>query len=301
MTILNIENDGFHPQLIILFRFVAKSKSVSENELLESCSVDDGKRLRSCLTRWTQLGLFTNSENSISINDSFAPNKKESIDNITNRLPSVCREILLTPEYCLPLWSQDDRTQREYLEQNVGTCADFVRAISWLLSQDIYTFKNTWENHVADLEKLQVTSGKWIFANDTRFNGLRFWARYVGFAIGEGSSFFIDPTSALRQVIPTIFQDTRDLRASQFLEALSMHLPVIDSGSFRNEVEEAIKKSRPRPNHLSMSLSYALRRLELDQVIALDSRADTGDTLSLTGKDDSTWRTFTHVRLQGQN
>ena len=49
-----------------------------------------------------------------------------------------------------------------------------------------------------------------------------------------------------------------------------------------------------------MSLSLALRRLSLDNVIRLEGRADAGSSYSLTGRNYRTWLGFESVRWVGE-
>ena len=136
--------------------------------------------------------------------------------------------------------------------------------------------------------------------NDTRWTGLRFWARYLGFATGEESSFFMDPTIAVRAQLKMVFQVQESLTASEFVDRLSARVPVLDTGNYRIEVEQTLKLETwhpPSVGHLSTSLSFALRRLQKQGILSLESLADAGSRLALTGHFERTWQDFTHVRL----
>ncbi|WP_395994483.1 protein DpdG [Chlorobium phaeovibrioides] len=115
-----------------------------------------------------------------------------------------------------------------------------------------------------------------------------------------GGGFRIDPTTAVRDVLPSIFTTESTLSAKDFLESLANQLPVLDFGEYRKKVESSLDSSKWRPpaeNHLSMSLSFALRRLILADVISLDGRADAGDSFRLTGRQGGAWIGFESVRL----
>jgi len=91
--------------------------------------------------------------------------------------------------------------------------------------------------------------------------------------------------------LPAIFESRTDLSAQEFIMALASSLPVLDFGQYRSAVQEVMNPTVWRPpenGHLSMSLSLALRRLDLDNVIRLEGRADTGTSYRLTGRNHRT-------------
>lgn len=216
--------------------------------------------------------------------------KKESLDDFTNKLPSFCRNLALEERNALPLWGE-----------STAVAADFVRGIAWLLAQNIYGFPTTWTG-AESIENEQIVGGRKIFQNDTRWTNLRFWARYLGFASGDGGSFINDPTSAIRDELPLIFGTQKELPAKDFLSALSIRLPVLDYGVYRKDVEGSLSMTtwrKPTEGHLSMSLSLALRRLDLSATIKLAGKADTGSSFRLTGRNYRTWVGFESVIWDG--
>lgn len=299
MSILNQANDGRHSELIVLFRAIAHFGPTKAEELLQNCSANsDSPHSRGALSRWTELGLFVEKDGVVTLTPSISRKRGESIDVLTNRLPSYCRRFILETIHCLPLWPEGGR---EPSEDRTGRTADFARGMAWILGQDIYTFQSSYAE-VETLDRQQITGKKFIFLNDTRWNGFRFWARYLGFASGDDRTFLIDPTVAIRGELQSIFENSTEIPAEAFLKELSNRLPVLDRGIYRKEVEAILderKWRRPPEGHLSMSLSLALRRLQLDNTIALDSKADAGQSVALTGKGFRTWSRFTHVRFLG--
>ncbi len=295
MTILNSTTDGLYPELISIFRAVAHSGSLDRTAVIDLCSrgiQGDSARLRSVLKRWTDLGLFEMSAESIQIAEQFGKKKRgESIDEITNRLPTACRTLMLNAKNCIPLWGESP-----------GISADFVRGTAWLLAQDIYELPKVWVGGAEDLHNVQIAADMKIIENDTRWNPLRYWMRYLGFATGDGTAFQIDPTIAIKAELPTIFKDRPDLSAHDFITALASRLPVLDFGQYRLLVEDILSKEcwrQPDNIHLSMSLSLALRRLDLDNVIHLTGQADAGTSYRLTGRNYRSWIGFESVRWIG--
>jgi len=93
---------------------------------------------------------------------------------------------------------------------------------------------------------------------------------------------------AIKTELPRIFDSSKkELPAKDFLDALSAHIPVLDNGVFRMDVEGKLNTTtwrKPSDHHLSMALSLALRRLELSNEIKLAGKADAGSSFRLTGK-----------------
>ena len=250
-------------------------------------------RLRATLTRWISLGLFADAEGKVKLN--FAPGRAESAEEFAQRLPAICRRLLLESEHALPLWPNDGIVS----EENIGRSADLCRGLAWCLAQDIYTLPSIYGD-VEDMVRSQVQVGRFIFLNDTRWSGLRSWVRFLGFATGDDSGLFFDPTIAVRAQLKEVIQEKESLPAAEFVARLAARLPVLDKGIYRTEVEQALKPETWRPpssDHLSSSLSFALRRLQKQGTIALESMADAGSRLALTGQFGKTWQDFSHVRL----
>jgi hypothetical protein len=296
MTIINYASDGLYPELIVIFRVVAHLGSIDSKSIFDVCYpgvVDEPTklvRLRGALSRWTELGLFEANNGVVKISEGFQKGKRETVNDFAGRLPSFCRTLLLDDQNCLPLWGESQ-----------GVAADFVRGGAWLLAQDIYGFPTAW-SYVEPKQNAQTSTEKKISENDVRWNGLRFWMRYLGFATGDSGSFQIDPTVAIKAELKRIFESRSEIPAREFLDLLATRLPILDFGRYRKEVEENLNSTRwrkPAEGHLSMSLSLALRRLALDNILRLEGRADAGSSYRLTGRDYRSWVGFESVRWNG--
>ncbi|REE06569.1 hypothetical protein B0G71_8249 [Paraburkholderia sp. BL27I4N3] len=303
MTVINQAGDGLYSQLISLARAVAKYGPIAKEDLLAMCALpttDEGAdpvitRLRMTLTRWTQLGLFVDDDSGIGL--TFDTDRAEPSDEFSDRLPAMCRSHVLKAENCTPIWAPSN----EKTEDGAGRSADFVRGIAWSLMQDIYTLPGATEE-IEALETAQIESPRFVFMNKTRWPGFRGWGRFLGFATGNDSTFLLDPTEAVRAELSAILEPKQAVAADEFVNALAKRLPVIDRGQYRRQVEDVLRANvlrRLPDDHLSMSLSLALRRLSLDGTIALENKADAGVSLALTGRGYRTWDRFTHVRLVG--
>ena len=298
MTITNHASDGLYPELISLFRAVAEHGPLRRDELIRICTTSiDNTRIRSTLTTWTDLGVFSKQGEDIDLGPRFVRKRGETLEDRTEKLPAVLRGLLFDSRHALPLWPASG----EITDEGTGPTADFVRELSWTLAQDIYSFPfDSTEDQAVSLESRQITPGKFIFKNKSRWSGVGFWARYTGFVAADRGC--IDPTSAIRAELGAIFAGARVLSAGAFLRELSARLPVLDFGIYRNEVERALKPAvwrRPPEGQLSTSLSFALRRLQLDRVIELSLPADAGESLTLSGRNFRPWHRFSQVEFQG--
>jgi hypothetical protein len=289
MTILNYPSDGLYPEVIALARVAAHEGPIDEQTLLRIVRVYErnSDRVSGGLSRWSKLGLFDRDGERVELSKAFSRKRGQSLDEWTSQLSDVFRMLALKESNCLPLWGTEQ-----------GLSADFVKGIAWLLAQDVFQLPRAWKGGIEALEDAQI-KGEKIIQNDTRLNGLRFWARYCGFATGGSRSFFMDPTAAVRAAIGCMYNDAKTLDAKSFLTELAANLPVVDGGKYRNEVEAQLERSAwraPPAKHLSMSLSFALRRLEAEKRILLEAKADAAEAYFLSGSDYRTISRFTHVR-----
>lgn len=311
MSILNRENDGLHPIVLTLAGIVAREKVISRDELISICvphassemeaekDSEKGKvkglasRARATFARWVALGLFIENDDQVRLRVDLA--RGESTDVFTDRLPTICRRLALQQMHALPLWPSDGSIS----EEATGRTADLSRSLAWCLAQDIYALPSAYDD-IESLITAQVQPGRFIFLNSTRWQGFRPWARFLGFATGDDSSFFCDPTVAVRAELKEVIQRDELLPAMDFVLRLASRLPVLDFGDYRLEVEQVLKSetwAAPAASHLSTALSFALRRLQLQGVISLVALADAGSKLTLVGQGGRAWESFTHVRL----
>jgi hypothetical protein len=304
MTILNLQSDGLPSVMITLAIAVNRQGEIFRDKLIEMCTppqvinaregdISSNARLRATLSRWITLGLFEESDGRVILK--FPLSDAEKNNKFNEYLSEICSELLFKNEHALPLWSNDGLVS----EENAGRSADLCRGLAWCLAQDIYTLPSNYSD-LEDLVRNQIDGGHFIFLNDTRWTGLRTWALYLGFATGEDSTFIFDPTIAVRSQLKKIIKEKESLPAGEFLSRLASQLPVLDKGIYRVEVEQRLKTRTwrsPPSDHLSSSLSFALRRLHKQGTIALETMADAGYRTALTGQLGRTWEDFTHVRL----
>lgn len=295
MSVLNIASDGYFNVLIALYKAICRFGPLSRKDLVYICSVgpdSDVKRLNQTLNRWIQLGLFVEQEEKITVADDLllsASRGKQKCPDLRD-LPGLLRRVLFREQNNQRFWDRE-RT----------LSADLTRGLAFLLAQDIYSAFNANREAIEHLERQQLTDKeKYVLQNDVRWNGLRSWGRYLGFLwIGEG--YWIDPTQALTEDLPLVFNNNSELTVADFVQRVGTVLPVLDDGDYRHQMETALDPaewSRPAHEHLlSTSLSRALWRLRAANILVLDKRSDTGDSRTLQGRNSREWLTFTHLRL----
>ena len=287
-----MSSDGLFNVLIVLTRAIMRFGARSRDELLKACGADlkavDPKQLNQTLNRWTELGLFGSEEGVVAIREAYRGRLGRSADNAETHLPKIIREIALSPQNNVRFWESDENRS-----------ADLSRGLSWILAQDVYRTDTGSHSKIGELEVAQVADvTKRILQNDTRWNGLRTWMIYLGFARG-GAQVTIDPTEALRGALPDIFESAESLPAPIFIEQAGKTLPVLDGGAYRVQLEAMLNPQSwapPADGHVSTSLSRAIQRLDREGIIAAELRSDSEGGITLIGCHGRTWRTVTHVR-----
>jgi hypothetical protein len=293
VSVLNQPNDGLFSVLIVLIRVLVRFGPKERNELILMCGAAadqiDSSHLTRTLNRWTELGLLSEEQEVITIAEPYRSALGKSAEVAEERLPGVARKVVMLPSNNLRFW-----------ESEGVKSADLSRGLAWMLAQDIYTLDSSvGQLAILENEQLLDSAKQTIFQNDTRRNGLRAWMPYLGFA-REGANWFVDPTDALRDVLPQIFETREELSGPDFVSRAARVLPVLDGGAYRTQVEAALKESAlplPRIGLLSTSLSLALQRLDRTGAITLLRRSDTDGGVSLTGSNRRTWREVSHVIL----
>jgi hypothetical protein len=172
--------------------------------------------------------------------------------------------------------------------------------LGWSLCQDIYTLPTSW-NEIYDLFAYQVVPGRAIIQNDTRWAGLKDWARFLGFAEESSAGIFFDPTAAVRSEMKNFMKCGEQTPADEFISQLASRLPVLDTGLYRIEVEQGLRPeawSAAPTGYLSTALSFAMRRLQKQNIIDLRTLSDSSSKLTLTRQGGRAWDSFTHVSLK---
>lgn len=296
MSILNRPSDGLFNILIAALRCLLVHGAMPRDKLLNVCSppsaVDGQEQAGQTINRWVQLGLLKDESGKVSIDTKQSKHiSKGKSDNAM--LARVIRKLIFLPENNERFWESEN-----------NRAADFTRAVSWMLAQDVFSFDMVGHADVQRLEIEQLGQDCAAFKNDTRWTGFKSWATFLGFGwIGRFPSnvFVIDPTDAVRDSLPDIFEKAKELQQGEFLGKLAAALPVVDGGTYRAQVEEKIdlkEWAAPGEGEISTSLSRALMRLHEAGEIVLDDRAD-AKKRSLLGRGKRRTRNISHVLWTG--
>ncbi len=290
MSLLNLPSDGLYTVLIVLVRALVRLGALPRGDLLVACGSGldavDPKQLNQTLARWTQLGLFATEGEQVALAPAHASALGKTSEQAEAHLPKVARTLVLLPENNARFWGAE-----------ASKAADLCRGLSWLLAQDVYSINTSNHDAIAAMEIEQLTEARCVFQNDTRWTGIRAWMPYLGFA-RDGARMTVDPTVAVRDALPEVFDMGPTLTAVQFIEGLAKVLPVLDGGKYRKDVEEVLSPVRwrkPPDGQVSTSLSRALQRLEFEGLIALGRGSDAKEGITLTGVDGRKWREVTTV------
>lgn len=280
MSILNQASDGLPNVLVVLYDVLARSKRpIDRDELLETVAPkgvasEDGKQARQTLVRWVELGLFVQREDGIEL----LQRPKRRLDNdaaLIIEARNAARSRVLHPDNNQDLWATES-----------ARAADFTRSIAWVLAQDVY--RPLYANLEA-LERGQLADGTpALMQNNTRRSGLKAWGQFLGFLRPVlKSEIEVDPTVAVRDVLPELIQSGQGLPVVNFMDELALKLPVLDGGVWRRDV---LARLRPdvlpsmAEGQLSTSMSRALLNLMRNEEIFLENRADTRSGVVLTGQ-----------------
>lgn len=281
-----------HSVLVVIHNLICQEGPLPFQHVIELCSPEgcgDPTQVRQTLNTWVEFGLFTKSNDQmISFSKSLLKSEKTR-----NNLPKVARKLLLAPENNSNLW----------VAEGTGS-ADFTRSVAWLLAQDVYQAElASWSDAQLLLQK-QTNKSTTVIQNDTRWSGLKAWSQFLGFALSgkfPSGVLIIDPTDAIRDVLPDVFKQHTKMTADDFIAEIAKSIPVLDSGNYRKEVESKLVEhggwSPQDANNLSTSLSRAVLRLIHEGIIAGENLSDAGSRLRLVGRANKVIETFSHMRF----
>jgi hypothetical protein len=164
---------------------------------------------------------------------------------------------------------------------------DVPDSLAWLLTQDP-TAPLPFKGGVhAERIAQQLDPGDALrigLGNNSRYQNLVYWARYLGLAVRVGyrmsatntvDTVVPDPTEAIAARLPVVFQKDREISVQTFLQRLAAEISVIDGGTARRNFEVRIKSEfQPMEKRVSRSLSMALVRLRVRRELRLDNFSD---------------------------
>lgn len=294
MSLLNRTSDGMPSVLIVVHNLLAQEGPMPIQQIIDLCapeSCGDASQVRQTINTWVRLGFFGKSEDEkVSFSKAISKNEKAR-----EALPRVARRLVLSPDNNANLWTAEG-----------GGSGDFTRSLAWLVAQDVYKTELVGWPQTQKLVQRQLGRDI-IFQNDTRWPGLKAWASFLGFGwISKfpSGAFIIDPTEAVRDALPEVFNKRSKMTAEQFVRELAQSIPVLDSGDFRNGVESKLSEHgswHPQPEGcISTSLSRSILRLIHEGILVGENQADAGSRLRLIGHAQKEIETFSHLAFAGK-
>lgn len=298
MSLLNRPSDGFHSNLVVIYKLLLMEKSLPKDRIIALCAPstlyekEDPKHLGNTLRTWIKLGLFVESKDGISIN----PDVPKG-DLTPERLPAVARSTVLKRE-----------NNANFFDKEGSGSADFTRLLAWSLMQDIWEYDQTSDVVVALRLDKQTKYDDVFKQNDTRWPGFKAWSQFLGFSWvprHPNSKIEPDPTSAIISILPKLFTAGSTVEARELIQKLADAIPVLDGGEYRTQVEQRLGETSgeyswcPLPPHqLSTSLSRALLRLREGGAVDFILRDDFETLLSLTGRDRRVVEKVSHFTIK---
>lgn len=200
--------------------------------------------------------------------------------------------------------------RRHILSEDLNTAAwgsqegarDLTNALAWFLTFGPAEAPARMEGELPSVKSQQEVdfgprhgdddASGWPISNSTRWNAFQRWACSLGFAWRSPAGRLMpDPTPAVRDSIPAVFERESTLDGRSFVTALGGQLPVLESGAYRRFVEENWSRSRELNGDLSAATTDALRRLETSGHLTFEDRADAPRVARVDGT------TFSHVSI----
>ena len=298
MSLLNMPSDGMPNVLVALYRYVLAVGPTPATKLIDVCAPDGvcrQDRAKATLNTWTKLGFFEREDDTVRLTPSLptAVRDRKSGEEVLGR---VLRELVLRADNNEPFWG------------SVGVhAADFTRGLAWCLAMDPLRLHGNGYDPVDRLENDTLPNDVEVFRNDTRWNGFKAWAVFLGFGwqarFPKAGTLVVDPTPAVRDVLPDVFAGAAEVTQRDFFARLRERLPVLDGGTYRTEVESKLTRTAWQPpgaGQVSASLSLTLLRLRNEGVIEFADRADpAAGRAVLTGRGGRVLTAASHVLFAG--
>ncbi len=134
--------------------------------------------------------------------------------------------------------------------------------------------------------------GGWPISNPTRWNAFQRWACSLGFAWSTPAGRLVpDPTKAIRDTLPRIFYEQKTIDGHTFVRSLGSQLPVLETGAYREFVQENWRRPAAEQQSLTAATTDALKRLAAEGHLVFDDRSDAPRISMVDGT------TFSHASI----
>ncbi|WP_419912720.1 protein DpdG [Candidatus Poriferisodalis sp.] len=246
-----------------------------------------------------ELGLVTIEGDDVQL----MPEVRKPAGDSAQAMASYIRRSVLAPELNTAEWGSQKGAR------------DLTNALAWFLQFPASAAPTGYEGGKRDAADLQTTdfgrrhaagrdaddeegdgAAGWPIANDTRWRTFRRWSCALGFCwLSPSGDLIPDPTRAVRDVLPDVFEGAKVLDGPAFVHALGRCLPVMETGEYRKFVNAHRADPPEGDGRLSFATTEVLKRLGTEGRIRLEDHADT-EKLTLS---DGT--TVSHVSLEAMS
>lgn len=190
----------------------------------------------------------------------------------------------------------------KFLEPDNKEVAQLFRGLAFILSAEVFApFKGesiTKENLDAKIRELFNDYP----LNDSEKGYFLEYCHFLGFLeLSSPSEYVIDPTKAVKNVLPYVFENDAQLEMKNFIDSLSELLPVLDGGFYKKSVENYLTERHGvsfGSKQISPALSHALQRISHEGAIRFESLSDDSSGMILNTPIDSRTISVVHFNRE---
>jgi hypothetical protein len=268
MGILNLTNDGLPSVGIAVSRYIAQFGPASRPDIVRDLappglSPAASDKVGHILNRWTQLGVFRESDGSFVLADDSV---RDEICESSNPLHPPLRAYVLSRVMAFA------SSPEAGVEKN--PVDDFLEAARWLLGSNPFTQPvHSWD---------QAQELNTPLVNNTRWPGFVEWMTFLGLAetFGESGWLLPNPAEAIGWFVPQLADGEPDVEWRPFIDRLGQILPLVPTN--------------PSGGSLPVVTSLALQSLSDEGRIRLRLESD-ASVVGLTHPSGNKHRDFSHV------
>lgn len=297
MSILNLTGDGYFTILTSIIAAVKDAGNSIEKpklfEILGQNYVKDPKHIRDTLRTWKDLGLFWENSDKVSINEHYFQKLPKRSKAGNSELQLLLLEVLMIDANNANLWTNKNSQNN-----------DFTRCCCYLLGKDIFFISSKTQLQIIQTvgeDGPNIEDPELLIQNPTRITGIKHWMTALGILTGNTNPI-IDPSIMVRSTVLDNFTSGEDVAVAKFLSKLNNKFPIMDGGKFRLETEKKLQSPTTnllKNNKISISLSFALRRLKSEGLIKFDKKGD-AEKFTLLGRDLQSVEEFSHLKYTGR-
>ena len=284
---------------IVLYLSQRRGQRDKRTRLIDSVSPptlsegnDSQLDVRVNLTSAIEIGLVASDGDEVRL----TPEARKAVKGGVDDIASLLRTLVLSPNLNSAPWGRQ------------GGARDLTNALAWFLTFTANEAPVRMEGQAPSAKTAQEADfgprqarlnhydeedgGGWPISNTTRWNTFQRWACSLGFAWSTSTGRMVpDPTKAIREALPCVFDEQETFDGPMFVRALGSELPVLETGMYREFVQENWRRPVPKQQSLTAATTDALKRLGAEGCLEFEDRSDALRTRMVDGT------TFSHVSI----